>query len=293
MKLVSLLVGVSFVFSTSAWSKDAVEAPQLGAFVVTDVTSLYPRNNYYDQLQECSESGLATGPGVTPVLVGGDTGQSNNTPLLPGVGASPAAGNPNPGEIIIKTPGHSDNSTGGYVGGGYNSMPNYPGTGRVNLDQIVNVGYFIWQIIQSSKPNMRLSTYRAHGLPKGVSCWTELEEWKLPKSKVFTVEQKSIAGKAISKFTFRISFVYGGTYNGKGKYLANVTVSPVDLQVAWGTDFGSEVHIPSVFNMGTKENPLAAMQIFVYWNVGSAVKMQQKSQLFHITGNGDIQAAAQ
>ena len=287
MKFVSLLVGVSIVFSTSIQTQQAQaqqlgELPELGAFSITDVTSSYPRNNYYDQLQECADLGASvTAPSTQTADAGSTAPIFSPTP-------TPSAGNANPGEIAIKTPGNDTSGTPSlYGGGGY--APTYPGTGIVSLDQIVNLGNFVWQIVQASRPSMRLSTYRAHGLPRGVTCWTDLEEWKLPKSKVFTVEQKSVAGKVLSKFTFRISFVYGGTYNGAGKYLANVTVSPVDLQVAWGSEFGSEVQIPAVFNIGTKANPIAAMQIFVYWNLGSAVKMQQKSQMFTVTGNGDIQ----
>ena len=140
---------------------------------------------------------------------------------------------------------------------------------------------------------MRVSTYRAHGLPKGVTCWTDLEEWKIPKSKVFTVEQKTKIGQKVAKFTFRISYVYGGSFNGVGQYLANVSVTPVDLTVGWGVDFASEVQIPSVFNIGKKANPLAAMQVFVYWGVGNALKMQQKSLLFNVMGDGRIEQAAQ
>ncbi|OYZ21222.1 MAG: hypothetical protein B7Y39_09320 [Bdellovibrio sp. 28-41-41] len=151
----------------------------------------------------------------------------------------------------------------------------------------------VWSIVQQGKPTMRVSTYRAHGLPKGVTCWTDLEEWKAPKSKVFTVEQKSKIGQKMAKFTFRISYVYGGTYNGVGKYLANVAVTPVDLTVGWGVDFASEVQIPSVFNMGKKADPLAAMQVFVYWGLGNVAKMQQKSLLFLVTGDGKIEATKQ
>lgn len=294
MKLKNVFIGVCILFSTQAWSQVNGSVPELGAVIITDVTRLYPVNNYYDQMQECSDNGS----GAMPV-------QQVNTPEAGAVNTGPglvlppsignAAGNPDPGVITIQPPGNpqGNNGTPSIGGiGGIGSGIGLPGTGGIILDQIINIGSLAWSIVQSSRPTMRLSTYRAHGLPKGITCWTDLEEWKIPKSKVFRVEQKSKLGQSLAKFTFRISFVHGGSYNGIGQYLANVTVTPVDVQVGWGVDFGSEVHIPSVFNMGKKTNPLAAMQVFVYWNLGSAMKMQQKSQLFHVTGDGQIVQAA-
>ncbi len=293
MKLEIVLLSLCLGFSTQVWSKNSVSSPELGAVVVKDVTNLYPQINYYDQMQECNDNGATAlgGPGSTTPVIGGTPSIGGFLP--PAIGG--ATGNSEPGVIVIQPPGAAGNgSTGGFPGSGFpGGSIGFPGTGMVIIDQIVNLGNFVWQIVQGSRPTMRISTYRAHGLPKGITCWTDLEEWKVPKSKVFSVEQKSKMGQSLAKFTFRISFVYGGNYNGVGHYLANVTVTPVDVQVAWGVDFASEVHIPSVFNMGTKANPLAAMQVFVFWNLGNAFKMQQKSQLFHVTGEGLVQVTPQ
>lgn len=290
MKLKNILIVICLMVSTQVWGQLARPDVELGSFEVKDVTKLYPRSQYFDQMQDCSENGMGSAPTINN---GNIPGSESSNPLIPG-GVGGSIGNPDPGVVVIQPPGNTGNN-GGIGAGGILSPGGIgvPGTGLVIMDQIVNLGYFVWQIVQSSRPTMRISTYRAHGLPRGISCWTDLEEWKMPKSKVFTVEQKSKLGQSLAKFTFRISFVYGGNYNGTGRYLANVTVSPVDVKVAWGVDFGSEVHIPSVFNMGTKTNPLAAMQVFVYWNLGNSVRMEQKSQLFHLTGDGQVQITPQ
>lgn len=285
MKLKLLVLGAITFFSLVNWA----EPVEMGEFTIRDVTSSYPKNNFYDQTSEC-------GDGVGTSTVGGDTSGAGS--ILPGVvgvgGSTPGNGNTG-GAIVIRPPGVDPNSgtgIGGIVGGG-GLFPTTPTTGSVIIDQVINIGSFLWMMVERSRPTMNISTYRAHGLPKGVNCWTDLEEWKIPKSKVFSVEQKSKLGKPLAKFTFRISFVYGGNYNGAGQYLANVTVSPVDLQVSWGNDFASEVQIPSVFNMGTKVNPKAAMQIFVYWGVGNSATVRQKSSLFYVTGDGQVQVNPQ
>lgn len=321
MKLKNVFLGAIFVFSSTTWAANSNPQLDLGAYTIRDVTNQYPESSYFEQIQECTDNGMGTTPAgvTTPVVTpnlpdlgipiggtgnGSGTGLGNGFPfsnvigpigvVIPGDpsgGYSSGTGTIDPGgNIVIGTPGGSATGTIGMAPSVGGLFPERTG---IIIDQIVNIGNYIWSIVERGKPTMRVSTFRAHGLPKGVTCWTELEEWKIPKSKVFTVEQKNKLGQSMAKFTFRISYVYGGTYNGAGQYLANVTVSPVDLKVSWGVDFASEVQIPTVFNMGKKTNPLAAMQVFVYWGIGTVGRMQQKSSLFNVMGDGRIEVARQ
>jgi hypothetical protein len=310
MKLKNVFLGGILFLTLNTWAVEGTKAQvnvndEMGRYVIKDVTHLYPRNNFFEQLQECNETGIS---GVTEPVIPGQPPFNNvigpitapgNTGNIGGIGSGGFTPNDPGGGIIIQPPGLDPGGIGigGGIGGGGIGIPGgglgLPGTIGVVLDQIINVGNFAWQIVERGRPSMRVSVFRAHGLPKGVTCWTDLEEWKIPKSKVFTVEQRSKLGQPMAKFTFRISFVYGGHFNGTGQYLANVAVSPVDLNVFWGTDFASEVHIPTVFNMGTKANPLAAMQVYVYWGVGNVGTMKQKSSLFHVMGNGKIEVTPQ
>ncbi|MBL7542348.1 MAG: hypothetical protein JNL11_00960 [Bdellovibrionaceae bacterium] len=292
MKLQKIVLGGMIAFSLSTWAKSEPGPIQLGEYTIKDVTHLYPENNYYNQLQDCVDVGGTDNLGGTNV---------NQPPLnnvigpigvtVPGTPAGatlilPPDPSINNGNIITEPPGLN-------VPGGFASGSSSSSSGFILADQIINIGHSVWSLVERGKPNMRLSTFRANGLPRGIACWTDLEEWKIPKSKVFTVEQKNVVGQAISKFTFRISYVYGGTYNGVGQYLANVTVSPVELKVGWGVDFASEVHIPMVFNKGTKANPIAAMQVFVYWGIGNVMSVKQKSSLFYVTGDGRVEVSQQ
>lgn len=298
MKLKNVFLVACFGLSTTTWAAGVPSSRQvdLGDYIVRDVTEQYPENNYFDQTQECSDQSALAGDTGSGAIMGGNTGGVGGMPVIGGTGMTDPGG----GTVIV-APGNSPGSglggiggiggIGGGIGSGGGGL--FPGNSGIIVDQIINIGNMVWSIVQQGKPTMRVSTYRAHGLPKGVTCWTDLEDWKIPKSKVFTIEQKTKFGQKVAKFTFRISYVYGGSYNGVGQYLANVSVTPVDLTVGWGVDFASEVQIPSVFNMGKKTNPLAAMQIYVYWGLGNLTKMQQKSLLFHVTGDGKIEATKQ
>jgi len=49
-------------------------------------------------------------------------------------------------------------------------------------------------------------------------------------------------------FTFRVVFLYGGNYQGKGKYLTGITVIPSNVDVMWGYKFDCKVSIPDTVN---------------------------------------------
>jgi len=286
----------------------------IGSYRIVETTRLYPKPNYYDQMLDCSPTvspnpfqALSSGPTINP-STGGDS-------LLPGIindpGSTIGIGNGSAGTgssvggavndngsgtgVIGLDPvsgGNGNSGIGTSTGGIYVPPPSYNDpmnpTG-LTLDKIVNIGNVIWSIIEMGRPNVRVQSYRAHALPKGIACWTDLENWQIPVSKVFSVEYKNKLGQVVAVYSYRISYVYGGNVDGVGKYIANLTVTPVDMRVSWGFNFSSQVQIPATFNVGSKNNPTAGMQVFVFWSIGNALKVEQRSSLFFVAGDGRIQ----
>lgn len=304
-------------------SKQPVTDPALtiGSYRIVDTTHLYPKPNFYEQFMDCPNNGGVnqdSSPIGIPNVSPGSAGPigTDMPAIIPGIGGSigagsisaPATGSDSGGVIPMDPVGNDNANNGsngigtgiggiggigsiggiGGIGGGY--TPGYgtadPG---ITLDKIVNIGFLVWQVVEMGRPNAKLQSYRAHALPKGITCWTDLENWQIPMSKVFSVEYKNLLGQVVAVYSYRISFVYGGNVNGVGKYIANLTVSPVDMRVSWGFNFSSQVQIPSTFNMGKKNDPLAAMQVFVLWSIGNALKVEQRSSLYYVTGDGRIQ----
>merc|ERR1719258_52400 len=55
----------------------------------------------------------------------------------------------------------------------------------------------------------------AGAVPKGVSDWTSLENWKEPKtSKSYSVEFKNGVGMKLTRFEWRFAWKHGGSYQG-------------------------------------------------------------------------------
>ena len=53
-------------------------------------------------------------------------------------------------------------------------------------------------------------------------------------------------------------YTYGGSYDGKGAYITGAEVVPTDVNVAWGYNLGASMKVKSIFNQGSRENPVAA-----------------------------------
>jgi hypothetical protein len=154
------------------------------------------------------------------------------------------------------------------------------------LNTVVAVGEKIWKLIEAGRPVVSFKAPVVHALPYNRICWYHLEGWKPPQSSLWEVLYKNKFGAKVVRFTYRITYAAGGNMEGKGKYLANVTVTPADISVAWGYNFAAEAQVGRTLNLGTKDNPIAGIQLLVAWNVKTKLKEDLKSQSFFLSGDG-------
>lgn len=156
------------------------------------------------------------------------------------------------------------------------------------VDQIINIGKKIFAIVQAGKPVMNIKVDTANALPKGLTCWSDLSGWNIPESKVYEMVYSNGFGMEVVKFAYRVTYTAGGSANGVGKYITNATFMPADVAVAWGFQFDAEASIPSVFNTGTKESPVAGMQMNMAWKVTSPVIERQSTESFYVSGENKL-----
>lgn len=173
------------------------------------------------------------------------------------------------------------------IGGGGIGGIGYPGYDPV-LDRIINVGRVIWAIVDAGKPVVNFKTDVAHGLPAGLPCWSDLEGWKPPMIKAFRMTYENLYGVNVVEFEYRVSFMYGGSHNGRGKYITHAMFQPKKINVAWGFRFDAVATVPQVVNQGTKAAPIAALQMNMNWKVTTALKNMQQGEIFYINGLGEI-----
>lgn len=156
------------------------------------------------------------------------------------------------------------------------------------IDQIINIGKKIWNVIAAGKPVVNVKVDVATALPRGSKCWLDLQGWQMPESKVYEQVFENGFGAEIVNFKYRVLYVAGGSVNGQGAYIGYATMVPVLIDVSWGFSFNAVASVPVVFNMGTKEAPLAGMQMLMQYRVESVMSTIEESQAFVVNGRGEF-----
>lgn len=158
----------------------------------------------------------------------------------------------------------------------------------VQITQVINLGKEIWKMIEKNRPVVNLKTDFATALPKGVRSAGELEGWKRTESAVYEVSYKNIFRITTVRLKLRLVYTYGGSYQGQGKYLAYVSVDPIDLYVAWGYKFNANSSFPETLNVGTKANPVGGIRGMVSWEIDTVMSHAKGSTSFFVDGLGNF-----
>jgi len=161
----------------------------------------------------------------------------------------------------------------------------------VAIDQIVNIGLKVWNMVVENKPVVKVESKYAVALPMGVKSAesaVELSGWSRPKSYVISFYFENLYGIDVISVRYRVTYVYGGSYQGRGKYLAAVYAIPERVDVMWGFSFNMQAYVPdaTVVNVGTSANPIAALQLKVSWSASSILKEIDGTDVYYIQGDG-------
>jgi len=164
----------------------------------------------------------------------------------------------------------------------------------VAIDQIVNIGSKVWNMVVENKPVVKVESKYAVALPMGVKSASELSGWSRPKSYVVSFYFENLYGIDVIRVSYRVTYVYGGSYQGRGKYLAAVYAIPESVDVMWGFSFNMQAYVPdaTVVNVGTSTNPIAALQLKVSWSASSVLKEIDGTGVYYIQGDGYFEEIA-
>jgi hypothetical protein len=165
----------------------------------------------------------------------------------------------------------------------------HQGSQGPGFTEIINIGLKIWKIIEDNKPVVNLNLQRASALPYGLRDWSEMENWSDIQVREYQVSYINGFQKEVIKMNLLLTYSYGGTYNSRGQYISQVGVLVKDLSVDWGFVVQAETEVARVVNTGTRENPLALMEMNLKWSVKSIIKQIHEGLHFSIKGNGEVQ----
>ncbi|MFA6584774.1 MAG: hypothetical protein WCS77_10795, partial [Elusimicrobiaceae bacterium] len=157
-------------------------------------------------------------------------------------------------------------------------------------ERIINLAEKIFKIISDNKPVVNVTVNYANAVPKGMTHWTDLSGWEMPKAYGYEFVMKNVYGLRTVGMKYQVIFTYGGNMDGKGKYLTGVTVQPISLDVAWAYNVNVRCEVPdsTIVNAGTKENPVAAMQVVMFISVDTIVAHREYRDIFYVRGDGQF-----
>lgn len=156
------------------------------------------------------------------------------------------------------------------------------------VDQVINIGTKVWNVVENARPISNFSAQSANALPQGARAWSQLEGWQEPVSRVYSASYKNLMGVEVARLVYRVTVLYGGSVEGVGRYIGYAAVQPVDVNVLpmWRLD--ATASVDSVYNMGTSRSPVAGMILNVNWQVRSVLSDRRQSDTLTLDARGNI-----
>ncbi len=159
------------------------------------------------------------------------------------------------------------------------------------IAEIVNIAVKVWDIIKDNAPVVDINTKYASAVPSGIGSWTQLNGWKKPSGYSYSFSAINGFGAKWVDVEYKVLFTSGGKYMGKGKYLTGVTIIPSKVDVNWGTHVTLSAEVPdsTIVNIGTSEDPVAAMQLVLTHRMSTVMSNLNGTEVYYINGYGDMQ----
>lgn len=159
------------------------------------------------------------------------------------------------------------------------------GREAIDWEAITNVGKQVWKVIQDNAPVADIQYDYATALPRGIASAGELDGFSDLTFESWRLHGKNVFGGTVYDVTYTLVHQYGGSYQGKGKYLATVSVLPSNVEVLWGYTVNMKVATISTLNVGTVEDPVGSAALEMTFNVKTVMKNSTTTTLFQFRGD--------
>jgi hypothetical protein len=165
------------------------------------------------------------------------------------------------------------------------------------VDQLVALGTKVWGIIEKGKPTYNMALQNPiNVIPKitddnGIvtdSTFYSMYGWSAPTVATHRVEYKNGFGMVVASFDYQVHYQHGGSYDGKGSYVAGLTVTAKNINVRWGFNLDAAARLISITNRGTQDDPIAGATIEVRHKVHTITSAHETAESFHLTGTNEL-----
>lgn len=201
----------------------------------------------------------------------------------------------NPGNVA--SPGVKEVAGVVSAGAGGASTPTPTPTGMLDsvimvVDKLIAIGQKIIPTIEKGKAVVTNTSMAA------VSVLPRLEtvdpvvhdmgNWSIPVTKHYQISYKNGLGSEVVSFVYSVTYQYGGTYGGKGKYLTGIRASARKINIAWGFDLDASSQLVQISNVGTTEDVIAAATIEIQYTVKNWTRTITNVESFFVAGDNRL-----
>lgn len=158
---------------------------------------------------------------------------------------------------------------------------------------IVALGEAIYELVKKGKPSnvteyAPISVVPKDPMTKEIVDIFDLEGFSFPVEKAYVAKIKNGVGKEVVKFTYKVMYSYGGSYNGAGKYLSGVIIVPQSVVTQFGWEFNASMKLSGMMNHGTKADPVAGIMLTIKYQMNGWSTAYERNDTIHITGAGQM-----
>ncbi len=116
----------------------------------------------------------------------------------------------------------------------------------------------------------------------------DMGNWTIPVTKHYKISYSNGFGSEVVSFVYSITYQYGGTYGGKGKYLTGIRASARNIIISWGFDLDASSQLIQISNVGSVENVVAGATIEISYTVKNWTRTITTNESFFVAGDGRL-----
>lgn len=222
---------------------------------------------------------------------------AHETPGLTNKAVTPPITPTNPN--IPQRPGSSDgsNRSGSTLvaagGGGATPAPTGTLDGVIMIiDKLIAIGQKVIPTIEKGRPAVTNNSMAAISVLPRLDTKDpvvhDMGDWSLPMSKHYKITYSNGFGAEVVSFVYSITYQYGGTYGGQGKYLTGIRASARNITVSWGFDLDASSQLIQISNVGTAQNIIAGATIEMSYTVKNFARQITTNESFFVAGDGRL-----
>ncbi len=157
-----------------------------------------------------------------------------------------------------------------------------------SIGTIVSIGENIWKIVEAGKPSAHIVSNSVSALPKENPNWSQMTDWQGPLIKSYHMEAVNKMGVKVVSMDYKIMAYYGGKFQGKGQYLANLTMITDNVSVAWGYDLQATAELMDLVNTTDEENPVPGCTLQMKWRTDTLLQHREGTHSIFVKGDGTV-----